>query len=162
MKKLGLIGGLTAGILVAGCTTTPKVTGTAGPFIPNQSIQLTADTAISLTQIANATIIGAAIHFFYDPLAPNWEIEETKLSEDTYHYALKMKRYHTGGAGESMQIVRRRAGQLLLEQGFASYQLTAFSEGIDSQTMGARRVAEGTIKLVQRNQADSFLLNERH
>ena len=73
-----------------------------------------------------------------------------------------MKRYHTGGAGESIQILKRRASQLQYEQGYASYQIMEYSEGIDSQTIGARRMAEGTIKLVQRQQADSFMLNERN
>jgi len=35
-----------------------------------------------------------------------------------------------------------------------------FTEGIDSQTLGARRIAEGTVRLVQRDQADSFMQNE--
>ena len=71
-------------------------------------------------------------------------------------------RYHTGGAGESIQILKRRASQLQYEQRFTGYQILEYTEGIDSQTIGARRVADGTIKLVQRQQADSFLLNERH
>jgi hypothetical protein len=48
---------------------------------------------------------------------------------------------------------------LQYEQGFANYHILEYTEGIDSQTIGARRVAEGTIKLVQRQQADSFLQN---
>jgi hypothetical protein len=107
-------------------------------------------------------VAAAGVLLVYDPLAPNWDIEESRLSEDTYHYSLKMKRYHTGGAGESMQILKRRIVQKQLELGYGAYQLLDYSEGIDSQTLAARRYAEGTVKLVQRQQADSFGQNERN
>ena len=107
-------------------------------------------------------LAAAGILLVYDPLAPNWDIEESRLSEDTFHYSLKMKRYHTGGAGESMQILKRRIVQKQAELGYGAYQLLDYSEGIDSQTLAARRYAEGTVKLVQRQQADSFGQNERN
>lgn len=107
-------------------------------------------------------VAAAGILLVYDPLAPNWDIEESRLSEDTFHYSLKMKRYHTGGAGESMQILKRRIVQKQAELGYGGYQLLDYSEGIDSQTLAARRYAEGTVKLVQRQQADSFGQNERN
>jgi len=150
---------MVAGLAVTGCSSTGS---TASPLIPNKSIQLTAKTSVSLSSLATAAVVVAAIYFVYDPLAPNWEIEESRLNEDTYRFSLKMKRYHTGGAGESIQILKRRAGKLQYEQGFAGYQILEYTEGIDSQTIGARRIAEGTIKLVQRQQADSFLQNERY
>jgi hypothetical protein len=112
--------------------------------------------------VASALIVIGAIYLVYDPLAPNWEIEESRLNDDTYRFSLKMKRYHTGGAGESIQILKRRASKIQYEQGFSGYQILEYTEGIESQTIGARRMAEGTIKLVQRQQADSFLQNERY
>lgn len=143
-------------LLVAGCSST----GSAGSsIIPNKAIQLTANTSISLANLATAAVVAAAVYIVYDPLAPNWEIEESRLNDDTYRFSLKMKRYHTGGAGESIQILKRRASQLQYEQGFGSYQIVEYTEGIDSQTIGARRVAEGVVRLVQRQQADSFLQN---
>lgn len=158
MIKNALILWSTAAMLL-GCSTSTKI---ASPLVPDQALQLTAKTALSLSNIATGVGLAAAIYFVYDPLAPNWEIEESRLSDDTYRFSLKMKRYHTGGAGESIQIVKRRASRLQYEQGFASYQLTEYTEGIESQTLGARRVAEGTIKLVQRRQADSYLQNDGH
>lgn len=152
-------------LLLALCATLTACssTGTAGKsLIPDKAIQLTAKTSISLSNLATGLAVAAAIHLVYDPLAPNWEIEESRLNDDTYRFSLKMKRYHTGGAGESIQILKRRASQLQYEQGYASYQIMEYSEGIDSQTIGARRMAEGTIRLVQRQQADSFMLNERN
>ena len=107
-------------------------------------------------------MVAGAIYLVYDPLAPNWEIEESKLNDDTYRFSLKMKRYHTGGAGESIQILKRRASALQHESGFGAYQIMEYSEGIDSETIGARRVAHGVVKLVQRQEADSFRLNDRY
>jgi hypothetical protein len=134
----------------------------ASPLIPAKSIQLTTTTSVSLSTLATAAVVVAAIYLVYDPLAPNWEIEESRLNDDTYRFSLKMKRYHTGGAGESIQILKRRASKIQYEQGFSGYQILEYTEGIESQTIGARRMAEGTIKLVQRQQADSFLQNERY
>lgn len=150
---------IVAGVILSGCTSASK---TALPIIPDKAIQLTAKTSLKLSTLATGLVVAAAIYVVYDPLAPNWEIEESRLNEDTYRFSLKMKRYHTGGAGESIQIFKRRASQLQYEQGFANYQILEYTEGIDSQTLGARRMAEGTIKLVQREQADSFRLNDRY
>jgi len=155
MKAVVLV--MVAGVALTGCSTS-----STSPLIADKSIQLTATTAVSYSTIATAAVVLAAIFIVYDPLAPNWEIEESRLNEDTYRFSLKMKRYHTGGAGESIQILKRRAGKLQYVQGFAGYQILEYTEGIDSQTIGARRMAEGTIKLVQRQQADSFLQNERY
>lgn len=140
-------------VMLLGCAQT----GTpVAPLVANKTLALTATTSISLATLASAAAIGGAIHLIYDPLAPNWEIEELQVSDDTYRFALKMKRFHTGGAGESLQILKRRVGQIQQSLGFASYQILEYSEGVDSETLGSRRVAEGLVRLVQRSQADSF------
>ena len=157
MKVAALM--LVAAVAITGCSSTGS---TASPLIPAKSIQLTAQTSVSLANLATAAVVVAAIYFVYDPLAPNWEIEESRLNDDTYRFSLKMKRYHTGGAGESIQILKRRASKIQYEQGFSGYQILEYTEGIESQTIGACRMVEGTIKLVQRQQADSFLQNERY
>ena len=157
MKVAALM--LVAAVAITGCSSTGSA---ASPLIPAKSIQLTTTTSVSLSTLATAAVVVAAIYFVYDPLAPNWEIEESRLNDDTYRFSLKMKRYHTGGAGESIQILKRRASKIQYEQGFSGYQILEYTEGIESQTIGARRMAEGTIKLVQRQQADSFLQNERY
>lgn len=157
MKILALF--LVGSVLVTGCSSATK---TASPIVPDKALQLTAKTSLKLSTLATGLAVATAIYIVYDPLAPNWEIEEAKLNEDTYRFSLKMKRYHTGGSGESIQIFKRRASQLQFEQGFTNYQILEYTEGIDSQTIGARRMAEGTIRLVQREQADSFRLNDRY
>ncbi len=144
--------GVILSVVLAGCSSTGSSTT---PLIPDKAIQLTKHVSLSLTTLA----AGAALYAYYDPLAPNWEIEEARLNDDTFRFSMKMKRFHTGGSGESIQILKRRASQLQLEQGYGSYQILEYSEGIDSQTTGARRVAEGVIKLVRPQQADSFGLN---
>ena len=149
MKKLAALAVIAA--MLAGCGNSP--------LIPDKTLRLTANTAISVSTAVTAAAIGAAVYLVYDPLAPNWEIEESKMAPDVYRLSLKMKRYHTGGAGESIQVLKRRASQLQYENGFGDYQILDYSEGIDSQTIGARRVAEGTIRLVRPQQADSFMLN---
>jgi hypothetical protein len=138
--------------LLAGCSS-------GSPLVPDKAIYLTGKTSLSLATMVSGAAVAGAVYLIYDPLAPNWEIEEARVSQDTYRFSLKMKRYHTGGAGESLQILKRRASQLQQEQGFASYQIMEYSEGIDSQTIGARRVAEGIVRLVQAQPADSFLQN---
>lgn len=129
-------------ILTAGCSTSGTTPFTLGL---NTSLK------------ANVAILGAAaIYLVYDPLAPNWELEETKLSDDTYRLSMKMKRFHTGGSGEALQILKRRAVQLREQGGHAGYEILEYSEGVDSQTLTARRVAEGVVRVVRRSSADSF------
>lgn len=133
--------------LLAGCA----VNGTGGaPLIPDQKLVLTKALSVPLTTAVSAVGVIGVVNAIYDPLAPNWEIEEVRLGEDTYRLSMKMKRYHTGGSGESMLIMKRRAIQLQQEQGFATYQILEYLEGIESQTLGARRFAEGVVRLVQR------------
>ncbi len=139
-------------VALAGCSSTGS---SSSPLIPDKAIQLTKHVSLSLTTLA----AGVALYAYYDPLAPNWEIEEAKLATDTFRFSMKMKRFHTGGSGESIQILKRRASQLQYEQGYDGYQILEYTEGIDSHTIGARRVAEGVIKLVRPQQADSFMLN---
>jgi len=147
---------IAAVIVLSGCSSSGS---TGSPLIPDKVINLTAKTSVSLSSLATAAVVAAAIYVVYDPLAPNWEIEEARLNDNTYRLSMKMKRFHTGGAGESIQVLKRRASQLQHEQGFSQYQILEYSEGIDSQTIGARRMAEGVIRLVRQEQADSFLQN---
>jgi hypothetical protein len=95
--------------------------------------------------------VAAAVSFYviYDPLAPNWSIEEKPLNEDTYFLALRAKSFRTGGDGEAIQILKRRALQLQREKGYAGYHILDYSEGIESSTPLTHRVSEGTIQLVR-------------
>lgn len=151
-------------LLCLGACSSVGSGSSAQPIIPDKMIRLTPSIGMPLGDVAAGAVAAVLIHFIYDPLAPNWEIKEEQLADDTFHLDLRMKRYHTGGGGEAMQVLKRRAMLLKRERGFGDYQLLEFTEGIDSKTLGAQRVAEGTIKLVQRQKpaaADSFLMNDR-
>jgi hypothetical protein len=91
----------------------------------------------------------ALLYLIYDPLAPNWTIKERALSADIYHLALRAKSFRTGGDGEAIQIVKRRALQLQREKGFMSYRILDYTEGVESSTPLTHRVSEGTIQLVR-------------
>lgn len=143
---------LAAILTLAGCSS-------GSSLVPDKALHLTGSAAVKLSSLAAGVAVAGAVYAIYDPLAPNWEIEESRVGADTYRFSLTMKRFHTGGAGEALQVLKRRAGQLKSEQGYGGYLILEYAEGIDSQTLGARRVAEGAIKLVQRQEADSFNMN---
>lgn len=146
-----MIPALLLGAAMAGCGTI----GGGETIVPDKTLQLTSKIGMSYGDIASGLVAGVLVYLVYDPLAPNWEINEARLSEDTYRFDLRMKRYHTGGAGESMQVLRRRAGQLQHGRGFDGYEILDYSEGIESQTLGARRYAEATVRLVGRKGASA-------
>jgi MFS family permease len=47
------------------------------------------------------------VFWFVDPLGPNWEVAERRMSPTLVHLSLRKKRFATGGDGEPPQIVRR-------------------------------------------------------
>lgn len=116
----------------------------ASPLVPNARLRLSPNLGISLESM----LIGAAIYYFVDPLAPNWEGELKRLSDDTYSIALRSKRFRsTGGDGEAGRVFRRNAEQLVRAGGYAGYDVLAYNEGIESEVIGAYRYAEGTIRI---------------
>ena len=116
----------------------------ASPIVPNASLKLTPNFSLSLESM----LIGAAIYYFVDPLSPNWEGELRRLSEDTFSIAMRSKRFRsTGGDGEAGRVFRRNAEQIIREGGFGGYDVLAYSEGIESEVIGAYRYAEGTIRI---------------
>ncbi|MDR3157594.1 MAG: hypothetical protein LBU11_00985 [Zoogloeaceae bacterium] len=98
---------------------------------------------------ADLLLFGLA-YLVIDPLAPNWEISETRISEDTFHLRLAMKRHFSGGEGEALQVLKRRANQLKLELGYHGYRILDYSEGIESDTLAAWRIGEGRLQLTRR------------
>ena len=73
-----------------------------------------------------------AAYVIYDPLAPNWTIEETMLEGDTYRLAMRAKSFRIG---------------------FAAYRVLDYSEGIESSTPFTHRYAEGVFQLVSAESA---------
>lgn len=116
---------------------------TIRPLIPNEAVVLSK----SLTIPAEALALGAAIYFVVDPLSPNWQIEEARISDNRFRIALRKKRFTTGGDGEAAQIFYRRAEQIVRENGYAGYTVLEFGEGVESTVPIAQRVAQGIIRV---------------
>lgn len=141
---------LAFGLGVAACgSTQTKSIPSSGSILPNSVVQIGPSIAYSVESIAVAGATAALLYMIYDPLAPNWSIEERPLNGDTYVLSLRAKSFRTGGDGEAIQIVKRRALQLQRERGYASYRILDYSEGIESSTPLTHRVSEGTIQLVK-------------
>lgn len=153
---------------LAGCTTVSSV-NQAGEIVSRPGVEIVPDAPVSgQTQaIAGGLLIwghpvsafglpgevfnpqnSALLYIIYDPLAPNWTIKERPLNPEMYHLSLRAKHFRTGGDGESMQILKRRALQLQREKGFSGYRVLDYSEAVESSTPFTYRVSEGTIQLV--------------
>ena len=156
---------------LAACETTTKI-NSAGEWLRSQpplkvgsNVEISAETGLVagglailepvsvFTHAPFSSLQGALLYIIYDPLAPNWRIEEQALNEDTYYLSMRAKSFRTGGDGESVQILKRRALKLQREKGYASYRILDYSEGIESSTPLTHRVSEGTIQLVKKQSA---------
>ena len=104
------------------------------------------DRALDVSIPADLIALGASLVTAGDTLAPNWRIEQQDLGNGRYAIAMIKNRFMIGGDGESPQIFRRRVDQIAREQGFSSYQVLEFSEGIESNTPIAQRVSRGVVQ----------------
>ena len=141
---------LLLGLALAACgTTEPTMIPNTGTILPNATVKISPSISYTVEQIALAGAAGALLYVIYDPLAPNWRIEESRLSDDTYAFSLRAKSFRVGGDGEAMQVVKRRAQQLQFERGYAGYRILEYTEGIESATPLTYRVSAGTVQLVK-------------
>lgn len=145
--KAPLIAAVTLALAAAGCSTLDRSLPSAtSSIIPDTRLRLTpgyTTTPEKLIYFAGAAYVA---YLVLDPMAPNWEIEEAKLSEDTYFLGMKKMRTRAGGEGEARMVFRRRAEQLARAGGFAGYDILSYSEGIQSELI-AQRVGEGVVQL---------------
>ena len=131
---------------------------------PNPTVSLPVGKAVALagatayavnqyeTAAVNINLAAAALvaaYVIYDPLAPNWTIQERLIDRDTYVLSMRAKSFRIGGDGESGLILRRRALQLQQERGYPGFRILNYSEGVESSTPFTHRYAEGTIQLVR-------------
>ncbi|MBL8471676.1 MAG: hypothetical protein JNM98_07760 [Rhodocyclaceae bacterium] len=135
-------------VALAGCQGMTGTYPRTNSLIPSASVQVTESYAVSLDKLVHIAGTAYLLYLVVDPFAPNWQIEQAKLSEDQYYLSMRMKRFHTGGDGESLQVVRRRAEQLARGGGFAGYEIQQYNEGVESGLI-AQRVSEATILLVR-------------
>jgi len=123
-----------------------------GPIITNTIIRVTDTLVLPLDKVIYWGAHAAAAYLILDPWAPNWEIEQAAFPDSYYHFSLKMKRYYAGGAGEASAIFHRRAKDLMRQGGYDGYQVTEYSEGIQSSVLGSQRVSSGVIHLTRNAQ----------
>lgn len=152
-----------------GCSTSNSQLPASGALYSQPSVVVTENSAVSASTLGGAAILSVTGHpvsalglpgevfsnantallfIIYDPLAPNWSIQERSLKSDTYYLLMRAKSFRTGGDGESLQIVKRRAAQLQRERGYDSYRILDYSEGVESSTPFTHRVSEATIQLI--------------
>ncbi len=137
-------------VSLAACgTANTSLIPNSGTILPDTKFAVSPSISFTVEDLVVAAVVGGALYMIYDPLAPNWHIDETVLNEDTYYLSLRAKSFRTGGDGEAIQIVKRRAMQLQREKGYTGYRILDYSEGIESSTPLPHRVSEGTIQLVK-------------
>ena len=142
--KLRLASALALCAAACGCSSLEN-NGPGNVLIPNQTLNFSRSLVVPAESIA----AGALLFMIIDPLAPNWQIEQSELDHDRYRIALRMKRFTSGGDGEAAQLFYRRAEQLAREKGGAGYRVIEYSEGIDSVVPIAQRVAAGVVELTR-------------
>jgi hypothetical protein len=125
--------------LLAGCASKD---GPSPVLIPNKELQISKSLAIP----AEGLVLGAVALIVIDPLAPNWRIEQYDLGRKRYAFALRKKRFTTGGDGEAAQVFRRRVAELAREQGYSAYEVLEFTGGIESNVPIAQRVSHGVVQ----------------
>lgn len=142
-----LAGVLAVCLVLPACSSLDRTLPSAtSSVIPDTKLRLTpgyTTTPEKLIYFAGAAYIA---YLVLDPMAPNWEIEEARLSDDTYFLGMKKMRTRAGGEGEARMVFRRRAEQLARSGGYAGYDIVSYSEGIQSDLI-AQRVGEGVIQL---------------
>lgn len=121
-----------------------------GPLIPDTTLNLSNSMQIPLEKMITWGMYVGAAYLILDPLAPNWEIEQAAFPDSHYHFSLKMKRYYTGGAGESRMVFHQRAKDLMRQGGYAGYEVLEYTEGLESSVLGSQRVSQGVIRLTRK------------
>lgn len=151
VKRFRLSIALLALLSAAGCGTFDKKLVAdgipkSGTVVPAMPIKLTPQYSTSLGALVDKVAAAAVLNYIYRPLDPTWDVADVALSNDTHRISLRMKRFVTGGDGEAWQTAKRYAERLQLAKGASAYVFVDFSEGLDSATPIARRVAEGVIR----------------
>lgn len=137
------------GLAACSSKSTTYIPSASSTFIPDAVVKISPTISYTVEEIFLAAGAAAILYVVYDPLAPNWRIEEQRLDDDTYAFSLQAKSFRIGGDGEGMQVLKRRAQYLQRERGYAGYRILSYYEGIDSGTPFTKRVGEGTIQLVR-------------
>lgn len=87
--------------------------------------------------------VGAGAFYLYKD---NWTLEEIQAGGNKYRITLKKNMLRQDGNSEAGMLFKRRAGEIVAENGFDGYRIVEYSEGIESAALGAQRVARGVIQ----------------
>lgn len=129
---------LALALCLAGC----QGPGPSGSY-SSSSIEGTIPPGVFSPRLPIAAAIGYGVHYLYKD---NWSVDETKTGGDKFHLTLKKNILRENGDSEAGMIFKRRAGEIATEQGYDGYRIMEYSEGIESTTFGAQRVAQGVIE----------------
>ena len=153
MRTHGIVGLIGMGLLLSltGCGVLDKKLvengiPKGGPLIPDVPLKLTPDYTTSVSHVVVAGATAGMLNYIYRPLDPNWDVADIPLSHDTHRFSLRMKAFTTGGEGEMWQTAKRYAERLQVAKGASGFVVLEFTQGIDSSTPFARRVAEGVVR----------------
>jgi hypothetical protein len=127
----------------SGCSSMEGGESRPTTLIPARTLNVSPSLTIPAESIAAAGIIFVVI----DPLAPNWKVEVESLGARRYRIEMTMKRFITGGEGESGAVLRRAAEKLRQKGGYSGYAVLEHAEGIESKVLIAQRVAHAVIEL---------------
>lgn len=117
-------------------------------LVPDGSIKIFPKYKIAYADAVQVLGVAALVYVVTDPLAPNWEITETRLADSRVFFNLTMKNISIGGAGEAPQVLARRAEALAREQGKAGYQIDRYEESLDSRIIFPHRTAYAEVTLL--------------
>lgn len=84
----------------------------------------------------------------FDPMLPNWNIQEARLSPEYVYFELRMKSYYSGGGGEARMVMHKRAKELTRLENHKGYEVVEYNESLESSLWGARRVVQGVIRFL--------------
>ncbi len=136
--------------VMTGCAAVSKNPGatdasghSVSTLIPNKTYNVTPAVGLSVENI----LLGAALYWAVDPLAPNWQLQQAPLGADRVRISLRKKRFASGGDGEAAQVFARRAGEVARAGGYSGYTVVEYTEGVESTLPLAQRVAQGVIRL---------------
>lgn len=132
MKRL--LSALLGTLLLAGCVSPPSpddfknALGIGDKLTPGQ------------------LVIGAIV-VYYAKDGFTWEVEDRRLSDDTYRLTVKQGKLKGTGQGEAEVYFKRRAEEIAAIQGCDGYTILSLTQGLYSDYFNVpQRVTEGTIR----------------
>jgi hypothetical protein len=87
------------------------------------------------SQGGSMAAIGPAITEF----RASWNAEVNALADNAYEVSFRMWPLRSGGSGEGMLQLKRRAEKMKRDLGFSRYQISEYSEGVESNFPFAQR-----------------------